>query len=48
MTFIETLLIDVIPALVAAIISYLLFHQQLVSFKRETMAERTALHFLET
>ena len=47
MTFIQTLLIALIPALIAAVISYLIFHQQLVSYKRETMAERAAIHFLK-
>ena len=43
MTFVETLLIALIPAL----ISYLVFHQQLISYKRETMVERAANHFLK-
>jgi len=47
MTFIETLLIALIPSVISAVISYLIFHQQLVSYKRETMVERAAKHFLK-
>src|SRR2546421_7564674 len=47
MSFIETLLIALIPSVVSAVISYLIFHQQLVSYKRETMVERAAKHFLK-
>jgi 5-bromo-4-chloroindolyl phosphate hydrolysis protein len=47
MTFIETLLIASIPSTISAVISYRIFRQQMVSYKRETMAERTAQHFLE-
>ena len=46
-SFFETLLIAAIPSLIAAVISYLLLHQQLISYKRETMAERAAIHFLK-
>ena len=46
-TFIQVLLIALIPSLIAGIISYLVFHQQLIAYKRDTMAERTAKHFLK-
>ena len=46
-TFIQVLLIAVIPTVITGIISYLIFHQQIISFKRETMAERAAKHFLK-
>jgi hypothetical protein len=47
MTFIETLLVALIPSFISSVISYLIFHQQLVSYKRDTMAERAAKHFLK-
>lgn len=47
MSFTEVLLIAAIPSVITGIISYLVFHQQLVSYKRETMAERAAEHFLK-
>ncbi len=51
MTFTETLLIALIPSVITAIItafiSLLIFRLQLTSYKRETMAERAAKHFLE-
>lgn len=45
--FFQVLLIAAIPSIVTAIISYLVFRQQLTSFKRETMAERAARHYLK-
>lgn len=47
MTFIETLFIALIPSVITGILSYLAFHHQLMSYKRETMAETTAKHFLK-
>ena len=47
MTFIQVLLIAVIPSVLSAVISYLVFQQQLMAYKRDTMAERTAKHFLK-
>lgn len=47
MTFTETLLIALITSIIAGIIPCLIFYQQLISYKRETMAERAAKHFLE-
>lgn len=47
MNFSQVLLIAAIPSVITGIISYLVFHQQLMSYKRETMAERTAKHFLK-
>lgn len=47
LNFLQVLLIATIPAIISAIISYLLFHQQLLAYKRETMAERAAKHFLK-
>ena len=46
LTFIQVLLIAAIPSVITGIISYLVFHQQLMAYKRDTMAERTAKHFL--
>jgi len=46
-TFIQVLLIAAIPSFIAGIISYLVFHQQLIAYKRDTMTERAAKHFLE-
>ncbi len=47
MNFTQTLLIALIPSVLTGIISYLVFYQQLMSFKRKTMAERAAKHFLK-
>ena len=47
MTFVETLLTATIPALAVAIITYLRFVHELQRYKAETMAERTARHFLQ-
>jgi 5-bromo-4-chloroindolyl phosphate hydrolysis protein len=47
LTFIQVLLIAAIPSVIAGVISYLVFHQQLMAYKRDTMAERTAKHFLK-
>jgi 5-bromo-4-chloroindolyl phosphate hydrolysis protein len=46
-TFIQVLLIAAIPSLITGIIAYLVFHQQLMAYKRDTMAERAAKHFLK-
>lgn len=47
MTFTETLLIALLTSIITGIIPCLIFYQQLVSYKRETMAERAARHFLK-
>lgn len=47
MTFTETFLIALIPSVLSTVVSYLVFYQQSLSFKRETMAERAARHFLK-
>ncbi len=46
-TFIQIMLIAAIPSVITGFISYLVFHQQLMAYKRDTMAERTAKHFLK-
>jgi hypothetical protein len=47
LSFVQVLLIAAIPSVITGIISYLLFYQQLMAFKRDTMAERAAKHFLK-
>jgi hypothetical protein len=47
LSFIQVLLIAFIPSLVTGFGSYLVFHQRLMTYKRRTMVERTAKHFLK-
>jgi len=47
MNFIETLLIAAIPSLVTGIIVYLTNNHQIAKYKADSMAERSARHFLE-
>ena len=46
-TFIQILLIALIPSVITGLASYLVFHLRFLAFKRDTMAERTAKHYLK-
>ena len=47
MTFVETLLIAAIPAIIAGLLSYILGARQREKSKAELMVIRSAKHFLE-
>ncbi|MBK7566192.1 MAG: hypothetical protein IPI31_00040 [Bacteroidetes bacterium] len=47
LTFLQVLLIALIPAAITGVISYLALRHKLSVYKRDTMAERTAKHFLK-
>jgi len=48
MTFVQTLLIATIPAVIAGLIAYLTFHLQLVKHRADNMSERAARHYLKS